>query len=49
MNVFFLKPEKLKGKLEITSYTDADLGGCRTSRKSTPGGCIARNGIIFHT
>ena len=49
MNVFFLKPENLNGKLEITAYTDADLGGCRTSRKSTSGGCIALNGTIFHT
>ena len=45
----YLKPENLKGTLGITSYTDADLGGCRTSRKSTSGGCIALNGTIFHT
>ena len=45
----FLKPDKLKGKLEITAYTDADLGGCRSSRKSTSGGCIALSGTIFHT
>ena len=35
--------------LELTAFTDADLGGCRTSRKSTSGGCIALSGAIFHT
>ena len=45
----YIKPVELNKKFELTVFTDADLGGCRTSRKSTSGGCIALNGAIFHT
>ena len=45
----FLKPTSGKNILEITAFTDADLGGCRSTRKSTSGGCIAINKAIFHT
>ena len=44
----FLKPRKDK-IFTIESFTDADLAGCRTSRKSTSGGCISLNGSIIHT
>ena len=33
----------------IEAFTDADLGNCRTSRRSTSGGCIALNGSIVFT
>ena len=36
-------------KIILTAHTDADLGGCVSSRKSTSGGCIAINGSIIHT
>ena len=45
----YIKPIGNNGKFEITVFTDADLGGCRTSRKSTSGGCIALSGEISHT
>ena len=33
----------------IEAFTDADLGNCRTTRRSTSGGCIALNGSIIFT
>ena len=46
--MYNLKPRK-DNIFKIESFTDADLGGCRTSRKSTSGGCISLNGSIIHT
>ena len=43
-----LQPEK-NNKYILTAYTDADLGGCVSSRKSTSGGCISINGSIVHS
>ena len=44
----FLRPKKI-GHFFIEAHSDADLGGCRTSRKSTSGGCLSLNGAIIHT
>ena len=44
----FLKPFKT-ADFTVEAHSDADLGGCRTSRKSTSGGCLALNGSIVHT
>ena len=43
-----LRPNK-KDIFVLEAYTDADLAGCRTSRKSTSGGCISLNGSIIFT
>ena len=34
---------------DIVTYTDSDLGGCETSRKSTSGGTLSISGSIFHS
>ena len=44
----FLKPFKTSN-FTVEAHSGADLGGCRTSRKSTSGGCLALNGSIVHT
>ena len=44
----YLRPRRENG-LKIESFTDADLAGCRTSRKSTSGGSILLNESITHT
>ena len=43
-----MKPFKT-ADFTVEAHSDADLGGCRTSRKSTSGGCLALNGSIIHT
>ena len=43
-----MKPFKTSN-FTVEAHSDADLGGCRTSRKSTSGGCLALNGPIVHT
>ena len=35
--------------MTLESFTDADLGNCRTSRRSTSGGCLSLNGSIIST
>ena len=44
----YLRPNK-KGTFTLEGFTDADLGNCRTTRKSTSGGCLALNGSIIFT
>ena len=34
---------------DIVTYTDSDLGGCETSRKSTSGGTLSISGSIVHS
>ena len=44
----YLRPNK-QGIFTLEAYTDADLGSCRTTRKSTSGGCLSLNGSIVFT
>ena len=44
----YLKPEQQE-KFTLTAYTDADLGSCRTTRRSTSGGTLALNGSMVFT
>ena len=43
-----LKPNKTD-YFQLQAYSDADLGNCRKSKRSTSGGCILFNGSIIHT
>ena len=44
----YLRPRK-DNIFTVEAFTDAALAGCRTSRKSTSGGCVSINGSIVHT
>ena len=44
----YLKPNKTD-YFQLQAYSDADLGNCRTSKRSTSGGCVLFNGSIIHT
>ena len=44
----YLRPQK-DNIFTVETFTDADLAGCRASRKSTSGGCVSINGSIVHT
>merc|ERR1711915_262850 len=43
-----LRPNK-QDIFTLEAFTDADLGNCRTTRKSTSGGCLSLNGSIVFT
>ena len=38
-----------EGDLVVTSMTDADLGGCQDTKRSTSGGVLAINGAVIHS